>query len=86
MFGAVTAADIHDKLAAAGFEIDKRKILLHTPVKTLGQHTVKIKLHADVTVELTFDVVRRTRSSRSRAEARGRAQDAAARPAARRAW
>ena len=57
MFGAVTANDLHDKLAQAGLEIDKRKIYLHTPVKTLGQHTVKIKLHAEVAVELGFDVV-----------------------------
>jgi large subunit ribosomal protein L9 len=57
MFGAVTANDLHDKLAQAGLEIDKRKILLHTPVKALGQHTVKIRLHADVSVELNFDVV-----------------------------
>jgi large subunit ribosomal protein L9 len=57
MFGAVTAADLHDKLVAAGFAIDKKRVHLHTPVKTLGQHTVKIKLHADVAVELTFDVV-----------------------------
>lgn len=57
MYGAVTANDIHDKLAQAGLEIEKRKIQLHTPVKTLGQHTVKIKLHADVSVDLSFDVV-----------------------------
>jgi large subunit ribosomal protein L9 len=57
MFGAITASDIHDKLTAAGFNIEKRRVLLHTPVKTLGQHTVKVKLHADVTVELNFDVV-----------------------------
>src|SRR3954464_1703970 len=57
MFGAITAQDIHDKLVASGFEIDKRKIHLFTPVKTLGKHTVKIKLHADVSVELGFDVV-----------------------------
>lgn len=57
MFGAITANDIHDKLAAGGITLEKRKILLHTPVKTLGQHEVKIKLHADVTVELKFDVV-----------------------------
>lgn len=57
MFGAITAADIHAKLVAAGLEIDKKRIHLHTPVKTLGQHTVKVKLHADVTVELSFDVV-----------------------------
>ncbi|MBI5690565.1 MAG: 50S ribosomal protein L9 [Verrucomicrobia bacterium] len=57
MFGAITAQDVHDKLAAAGIELDKRKIHLFTPVKTLGKHTVKIKLHADVAVELPFDVV-----------------------------
>jgi large subunit ribosomal protein L9 len=57
MFGAITANDIHDKLAAAGIELDKRKIHLFTPVKTLGKHEVKIKLHADVTVEVSFDVV-----------------------------
>jgi large subunit ribosomal protein L9 len=57
MFGAITASDIHDKLVAAGITLDKRKIHLFTPVKTLGKHDVKIKLHADVTVELPFDVV-----------------------------
>ncbi len=57
MFGAITANDIHEKLTASGLTIEKRRINLHTPVKTLGQHTVKIKLHADVTVELSFDVV-----------------------------
>ena len=57
MFGAVTSQDVHDKLTAAGIELDKRKVHLFTPVKTLGKHTVKIKLHPDVTVELPFDVV-----------------------------
>jgi len=57
MFGAVTATDVHDKLAAAGITLEKRRVLLHTPVKTLGQHTVKVKLHPEVTVELSFDVV-----------------------------
>ena len=57
MFGAITGNDIHDKLVAGGCPIDKKRILLHTPVKTLGQHTVKVKLHADVSIELNFDVV-----------------------------
>lgn len=57
MFGAITAADIHEKIVAGGVELEKKRIHLHTPVKTLGQHTVKVKLHADVTVELNFDVV-----------------------------
>lgn len=57
MFGAITAADLHQKLVEGGVEIDKRKIHLHTPVKTLGKHEVAIKLHADVSVDVSFDVV-----------------------------
>jgi large subunit ribosomal protein L9 len=57
MFGAITGADINEKLIAAGFTIDKRKIQLFSPVKTLGRHEVKVKLHADVIVDLPFDVV-----------------------------
>ena len=57
MFGAITATDIHDKLTAAGLVIEKRRVLLHTPVKTIGKHTVKVKLHPEITVELNFDVV-----------------------------
>ena len=57
MFGAITASDIHEKLVAAGFDLDKKKIHLFTPVKTLGKHTVNVKLHPDVSVEVPFDVV-----------------------------
>ncbi len=57
MFGAITATDIHDKLTATGLVIEKRRVLLHTPVKTIGKHTVKVKLHPEITVELNFDVV-----------------------------
>ena len=57
MFGSITAGDLHDKLTAAGITIDRKRILLHTPVKTLGKHTVRVKLHADITVELPFDIV-----------------------------
>ena len=57
MFGAITAADLHAKITEAGVTLDKRKLHLHTPVKTLGKHEVKVKLHPDVSVDLTFDVV-----------------------------
>lgn len=57
MFGAITAQDVHEKLVASGIELDKKKIHLFTPVRTLGKHEVKIKLHPDVSVDLTFDVV-----------------------------
>ena len=57
LFGAVTTNDLHEKLAAAGITLEKRRIHLGQPVKTLGKHEVKIKLHPDVTVELSFEVV-----------------------------
>jgi large subunit ribosomal protein L9 len=57
MFGAVTAADLHAKLSEAGIEVERKRVQLHTPVKTLGQHTTKVKLHPEVTVDLAFDVV-----------------------------
>lgn len=57
MFGAVTAADLHDKLVEAGIEVEKKRIHLTPPVKTLGKHTAAIKLHADVSIDLEFDVV-----------------------------
>lgn len=57
MFGAITSADLHQKFVDAGIDLDKKKIHLHTPVKTLGKHEVKIKLHADVSVDVSFDVV-----------------------------
>ena len=57
LFGAVTVNDIHEKLTAAGITVEKRRIHLGQPIKTLGKHEVKIKLHADVSVELSFDVV-----------------------------
>ncbi|MEY2878957.1 MAG: hypothetical protein RLZZ15_1337 [Verrucomicrobiota bacterium] len=57
MFGAITAADIHEKLTAQGFALDKKRVHLFTPVKTLGRHAVTIKLHADVSVEVSFDIV-----------------------------
>ena len=57
LFGAVTSNDIHEKLVAAGITIEKRRIHLGDPIKTLGKHEVKIKLHAEVSVELSIDVV-----------------------------
>ena len=57
LFGAVTTNDLHDKLVAAGLQIEKRRIHLGTPVKTLGKHEVKIKLHPEVTVDFSFEVV-----------------------------
>lgn len=58
IFGAVTAADIHSGLASEGLVIDKRKILLEEPLKSLGIFTVPIKLHPEVTAQLKVWVVK----------------------------
>ena len=57
LFGSVTNADIAESLAAKGFEMDRRKIQLHEPIKKLGEYTVPVKLHRDVTVSLKVKVV-----------------------------
>jgi large subunit ribosomal protein L9 len=57
LFGSVTNADIAEVLAAKGFDLDRRKLQLHDPIKKLGEYTVPIKLHRDVTVGLKVKVV-----------------------------
>src|ERR1700745_765238 len=52
LFGSVTAGDIAESLEKKGFNIDRRKIQLHEPLKTLGEFTVPVKLHKDVTAHL----------------------------------
>lgn len=56
LYGSVTNADIADLLAAKGFEIDRRKILLPDPIKSLGENTVPVKLHREVTAQIKVTV------------------------------
>jgi large subunit ribosomal protein L9 len=58
LFGSVTATDVADAVRAqTGVEIDRRKTQLAEPLKELGAVEVPVKLHADVEVTLTVDVV-----------------------------
>ena len=52
LYGSVTSGDIAEFLKAKGIEIDKRKVLLDEPVKKLGEHDVRIRLHPEVTATL----------------------------------
>jgi large subunit ribosomal protein L9 len=52
LFGSVTAGDIAEALEKKSFHIDRRKIQLHEPLKTIGEFIVPIKLHKDVTTHL----------------------------------
>jgi large subunit ribosomal protein L9 len=52
LFGSVTSGDIADALEKKGLTIDRRKIQLHEPLKTLGEFTIPIRLHKDVTTHV----------------------------------
>jgi large subunit ribosomal protein L9 len=52
LYGSVTSGDVAEFLKTKGVEIDKRKVLLEEPIKQLGDHEVKIRLHADVIATL----------------------------------
>jgi len=58
LFGSVTANDVHDLLAAQNFNVDRRKIQLDEPIRTLGEHKVTVKLHREVSTEITVNVTR----------------------------
>ena len=52
LFGSVTAKDIAEALEKQNFHIDRRKVLLEEPIKTLGEHRVTLRLHRDVSTEI----------------------------------
>lgn len=58
LFGSVTSKDIAEAIAAQGFQIDKRKIVLEKPIKEIGTFMVPIKVHHDVTAQVKVDVVK----------------------------
>jgi large subunit ribosomal protein L9 len=58
LYGSVTSADIAEALAAKGLEIEKRKIHLDEPIKAIGDFTVPVKLHRDVTAQVAVHVVK----------------------------
>jgi large subunit ribosomal protein L9 len=57
LFGSVTSADIATDLESKGFDVDRRKIQLSEPLKSLGDFNVAIKLHREVTAHVKVKVV-----------------------------
>ena len=58
LFGAVTPQDIAEAIVAAGGpQVDKRSIEVPTPIRTVGQHAVHVRLHEDVSADVTVEVV-----------------------------
>jgi large subunit ribosomal protein L9 len=58
LFGSVTSKDIADALAAKNYTIDRRRIQLDEPIKQLGEYKVPVRLHKEVTVEITVTVAK----------------------------
>ncbi|HKK33926.1 MAG TPA: 50S ribosomal protein L9 [Desulfomicrobiaceae bacterium] len=62
LYGSVTTANIGDALDAMGINVDRRKIVLDDPIRTLGEYTLDVKLHPDVVAELSVAVIRHGQS------------------------
>jgi large subunit ribosomal protein L9 len=58
LFGSVTAQDIADFLRARGIKLDRKRITLDEPIKALGEFSVSMRLHQEVTAQLKVNVVR----------------------------
>jgi large subunit ribosomal protein L9 len=57
LFGSITSQDIADALERQGHVVDKRRIELEHPIKTVGEHGVSVRLHPEVNAELRVSVV-----------------------------
>ena len=58
LFGSVTAKDIADALEKQGYTIERRKIVLDEPIKSLGDFKVPLRLHREVTADITVHVIK----------------------------
>ena len=57
LYGSVTTSEIAELLAAQGVAVDRRKIRLDDPIKTVGEHKVQVRLREGLAVEITVNVV-----------------------------
>ncbi len=71
LYGSVAGRDVAEALTAAGFTVSRQQVVLNTPIKTLGIHTVPVHLHPEVDVSITVNVAR----SPEEAERQARGED-----------
>ena len=57
LFGAVTVSDIAEALGEAGAKVDKRRIEVGNPIKSLGSHEVSVRVHPEVSARVKLNVV-----------------------------
>jgi large subunit ribosomal protein L9 len=58
LFGSVTSKDIAEALEKQGYTVERRKIVLDEPIKSLGEFRIPLRLHPEVTAEITLNVVK----------------------------
>ncbi len=58
LYGSVNARDVAETVAESGGKIERNQVVLDIPIKTLGLHTIKVRLHAEVSVTITVNVAR----------------------------
>ncbi len=58
LYGSVSARDVVEAVAEAGGKVERNQIVLDTPIKTLGVHELKVRLHAEVTVTISVNIAR----------------------------
>ncbi len=81
LFGSVTSMDIAEALKAKGYETDRRKIVLKEAIKDIGDFTVNVKLHRDVTLELPITVTPEGGEAEPKDEKKAKVVEVAAAPA-----
>lgn len=57
LYGSVTSTIIGDAIAALGLEVDRRRILMDAPIRSLGEHPVRVRLHSDVIAHVPVKVI-----------------------------
>ncbi len=68
LYGSVSGRDIADAVIASGVTVDRKQVELERAIKVLGLHTIKVRLHPEVTVDVTANVARSETEAESRAK------------------
>lgn len=74
LYGSVTNRDASDKMTEEGFSLDRRQVQIITPIKDLGLHAVSVRLHPEVSADVTLNVARSTEESEIQALGKSIAQ------------
>jgi len=56
LFGSVTSKDVHEQLAAQGYQLERNQVHLPEPLKDVGTHEVEVKLHPEVSAKLKVTI------------------------------